>query len=597
MGSLVKTFSTLCVVSLVSGAALALAIERYGSAVTGMVAAHEARLDSILLADEIRQGSDDLTRLGRTYVVTGDPSWKRQYQDVLDIRGGHKPRPTDYQRIYWDFVGAGQAKPRPDGETASIAALMDRLGFAQAEKDKLAESVRNSDGLVKLEVEAMNLVEGKDAGGRPLAEPNPDRDRLRAVALLHSPAYHGFKAQIMRPLDDFYGMLKSRTDEAVRAQGVTARFWFGVVLAALLATIASGLGLGWFAYRALVRGYAAIGAAMGGIAAGDYATAVPGQARADEVGDMARRLEAFRQDLARARDDQTTEAERTRLQARRAEMDAVAASFEAAVGGILRTVTASAGQVRETAGAMTGTASETASRSSAVAEAAQAASAHVGSVAVAAEELSASVQEIARQVGGSATLAKSVAAESSRIAGLVEDLSTAATRVGDVVAMISAIASQTNLLALNATIEAARAGESGRGFAVVASEVKALAGQTARATDQIREQIGAIQGATRQAVAAIAGITTRIEEISAVSAAIAAGVEEQGAATSEIVRSVGEAADGTGAVTANITGVADIADESGKEATRLLDHATAMSRQSDALDAEIARFLATIRAA
>lgn len=195
-------------------------------------------------------------------------------------------------------MGAGQAKPRPDGETASVGALMDRLGFAQAEKDKLAESVRNSDGLVKLEAEAMNLVEGKDADGGPLAEPNPERDRLRAVALLHSPAYHGFKAQIMRPLDDFYVMLKGRTGEAVRAQGVTARFWFALVLAALLATIASGLGS--FAYRALVRGYGAIGAAMGGIAAGDYAAAVPGLARADEVGDMARRLEAFKQDLARA---------------------------------------------------------------------------------------------------------------------------------------------------------------------------------------------------------------------------------------------------------------------------------------------------------
>jgi methyl-accepting chemotaxis protein len=200
-------------------------------------------------------------------------------------------------------------------------------------------------------------------------------------------------------------------------------------------------------------------------------------------------------------------------------------------------------------------------------------------------------------VQGSASLAQAAVGEADQTARLVQDLSAAVTKVGDVVGLISSIASQTNLLALNATIEAARAGEAGRGFAVVAAEVKELASQTARATDEISGQIGRIQGVTGQAVSAIGSITARIAEMNTVCTAIAAAVEEQGAATQEIVRNVAQAATGTSEVTINITGIAHASEETGVAASQVLVAASELSRQSEHLATEVSSFLNTVRAA
>ena len=218
-------------------------------------------------------------------------------------------------------------------------------------------------------------------------------------------------------------------------------------------------------------------------------------------------------------------------------------------------------------------------------------------MAAAAEELGASVSEISRQVDGSAELARRAVSEANRTADLVQALDGSVSRIGDVVVLISQIAGQTNLLALNATIEAARAGEAGRGFAVVAAEVKELANQTARATDEIGRQIGLIQGATGEAVSAIGDITARIREIDVVATSIAAAVEQQGAATQEIVRNVAEASSGTSEVTANIGGVAQASEETGAAASQVLSAAAELSRQADRLGSDVARFLATVRAA
>ncbi|MCJ2093052.1 methyl-accepting chemotaxis protein [Methylobacterium sp. J-072] len=339
--------------------------------------------------------------------------------------------------------------------------------------------------------------------------------------------------------------------------------------------------------------------AMGVLAGGNAEAEVPYRARRDEIGAMASAVQVFKDNLIRTRqlEAETAQARLAADEQRKAGMRQMADSFEAAVGGIIGLVSAAATELQATAGAMSAMAGETSAQSGAVAAAAEEAASNVNTVAAAAEELGSSVQEIGRQVDGSASLAHLAVVEADQTSALVQELSSAVARIGDVVGLISNIAGQTNLLALNATIEAARAGAAGKGFAVVASEVKALAEQTAKATSEISGQIAQVQASTSQAVTAIGGITGRIREISGVATSIAAGVEEQGAATQEIVRNVSQAAMGTGEVTSNISGVASAAEETGAAASQVLDASSELSRQCEHLAAEVGRFLATVRAA
>jgi methyl-accepting chemotaxis protein len=208
-----------------------------------------------------------------------------------------------------------------------------------------------------------------------------------------------------------------------------------------------------------------------------------------------------------------------------------------------------------------------------------------------------SIAEIGRQIARSTAMTDSAAREADRINARIEGLERAARDIGEVVSLITDIASQTNLLALNATIEAARAGEAGKGFAVVANEVKVLANQTARATEQIVRQIAEVQGATTDTVTVIRAIGTAIRGINETTGAIAAAIEEQGAATTEIVRNVDQAAAGTQEVSSSIGGVSEAAQGTGAAAAQVLSASAELARQSENLRMSVDEFLSGIRAA
>ena len=374
-----------------------------------------------------------------------------------------------------------------------------------------------------------------------------------------------------------------------------------ILVTAAVAGLLAALGVAFaIVHFGLARPLAGLVSVLQRMAEGEIDAGIREAARRDEIGQVGKAVEGIKAMVVRKAAEEAElkrVADEAAAAERRRTMMELADGFEQAVGGIVGTVSASATELQATAATMTATATETAAQSTTVAAAAEQAASNVGTVAAASEELGSSVQEIGRQVQGSASLAQAAVGEADETARLVEELTAAVARIGDVVTMISSIASQTNLLALNATIEAARAGEAGRGFAVVAAEVKELASQTARATDEIGGHIGRIQGVTGQAVSAIGSITARIREINTVAATIAAAVEQQGAATQEIVRNVAQAATGTSEVTSNIAGVAQASEDTGAAATQVLSSSGELSRHAEQLTAEMTRFLATVRAA
>jgi methyl-accepting chemotaxis protein len=274
----------------------------------------------------------------------------------------------------------------------------------------------------------------------------------------------------------------------------------------------------------------------------------------------------------------------------------LADSFERDVGAVVEAVAGSAERLQAKARELSAAAATSGAEAATVAEAGGRAKADVQSVAAAAEEMAASVTEIARRVGEAAEVAARAVAEARATDSTVQGLSEAAARIGDVVRLIGDIAGQTNLLALNATIEAARAGEAGKGFAVVASEVKSLAGQTAKATEEIARQIAEMQSATEQAVGAIRGIGTTVERTSEIATTIAAAVEEQGAATREIARSAAQVAEATGTVASRIEGVRGAAEATGASAGAMRDDSSALAEQAVTLRGQAGAFLKAVRA-
>lgn len=360
-----------------------------------------------------------------------------------------------------------------------------------------------------------------------------------------------------------------------------------------------GVVLLWLVVRRTMRRLGGVQAALAGLAAGRLDTEVPGAGRRDEVGAMARTLLQVRDGL---RETERVRAREAALEAasraeKGAAMRGVADRFRSRAGVSLAAVTTAVGSLTGTAGELSGTAVRVGRRAEMATGAAGQASSAVGEVAAAAEQLNASIAEISRQVAESARVSGQAVEEAGRTGEVVRTLADGARKIGDVVGLITGIASQTNLLALNATIESARAGDAGKGFAVVANEVKTLAGETARATGEIAAQVAEIQTMTGEAVTAIGSIAGTVERMSAIAATIAAAVEEQSAATREIARCVQQTARGTRDAVSNMDEVASDAGLAGAAAAALVQATGQLSERAERLSGDVDGFSDELMAA
>ncbi|HTW28790.1 MAG TPA: methyl-accepting chemotaxis protein [Acetobacteraceae bacterium] len=367
--------------------------------------------------------------------------------------------------------------------------------------------------------------------------------------------------------------------------------------AGLLALLVGGAA--WLVGRSIVRPLGQLRGRMEALAEGELDAAVPARGRGDEIGAMARVVDVFRQNALRMRVMETEAAERKRATEteRRATLTRLADDCEERLGQLGGVLRAAASELAEAANGMHAVADGTTRQVGEASASADGASGNVQAVAAAAEQMAASIGEITRQVAHAAEKANEAAETARRTDGVVQALSAGAQKIGEVVGLITSIAGQTNLLALNATIEAARAGDAGKGFAVVASEVKGLAGQTARATEEIRLHVDQIRTVTGQAVAAIGGISAAIGEVSSIAGGIAAAVEEQSAATAEISRNAQAAAQGTRLVSNHIGAVQESAGSTGAAASRVLGAAQDLSQRTEELRSQVGAFVGGVRAA
>ena len=451
--------------------------------------ASDLRYHSYLLASELRQSSEDLTRLARTYVVTGDPKYEQQYQEILDVRGGKKPR--------------------PDGRTVALTELMKHMGFSDQEFAKLKESQDDSNNLVNTEIAAMNAVKGifDDGSGSYTRRGEPDQELARK--LMHDDNYHHYKAQIMKPLDAFFVLLDQRTNQTVEHAEASSRRAFVCAVALLILSVTGVAGAFLFMYRR-------ISAQLG-------AEPIVAQAIVSEI--------------ARGNLTVTIELERGDRTSLLFAMKSMRDSLADIIGGVRATTETVAGASIQIAGSSQDLSLRTEQQASSLEE-----------TASSMEELTSTVRQSAdnaRRANQLALAASAVAVKGgevvAEVAGTMNSIDESSKKIVEIISIINGIAFQTNILALNAAVEAARAGEHGRGFAVVATEVRNLAQRSASAANEIKqlivnsvEKVELGSGLVRRAGETMDEIVDSVRKVTDIMGEITAATHEQSSGIEQI---------------------------------------------------------------
>lgn len=373
---------------------------------------------------------------------------------------------------------------------------------------------------------------------------------------------------------------------------------FILALMGFAALLVSGT-LGYFyVMRNLNARLTNLASVMRKVADGNLDIAVPTGGR-DEISGMAAALQTFKengQEMERLRAEQAEMEERAR-QERVEAMQVTANNLDTSLAGIIGKLAQSAERMESTAGELTEAARASNDETAHAATGADDASANVQAMASAMTQMSNSIRDISQQINKALEIARTAGEEAEATSKTVNGMRDAAAHIGEVVTLINDIASQTNLLALNATIESARAGDAGKGFAVVASEVKQLAGQTAKATEEIGKQIDAVQGVSNEAAAAMQRISSTIQSLNDIAATVASAAVEQDAAVQEISENAKLAASGTASVSKSLQGVKDSASRTGTAADEVRSASGELTTSAASLKAEIAKVLETLRAA
>jgi methyl-accepting chemotaxis protein len=408
----------------------------------------------------------------------------------------------------------------------------------------------------------------------------------------------GGSQELLPQADKIIALAEQRAAAASAALSVSQARTRSLIVGVGFAAVLLGLAFSWWIGRSITRQLNALADAMTRLAAGDTSARIPATDATDELGAMARTVLVFRDTMLERERLAAGQAAANRERERRGE--AIAATigrFEQSVDKVLGKVREAAQRLEVTSTQLNSAADQVSSEARSAEQRVAVASGNVTAAASSIEELAASIADIAGQATRSTEVASRAVKDARRTVTAMSELGSAATRIGEVVGLIQAIAGQTNLLALNATIEAARAGEAGKGFAVVASEVKSLAGQTAKATEEIAGQVGAIQSAVADAAQAIEQVNGVIDEISTIASAVATTVEEQNRAVAEIAEGVqrasGEAQGGAEAMS-RVAGASKDARAAAVDVKSLAD---TLSVEAESLNAEVHRFLSEVQAA